>query len=669
MNARPRFCVLDMQVIDPPTGGGRQRLLGLFGALGGPTSYVGTWDWRGRPERRQMLTATLEEHLVPLSPAQFDAVDRESAGIAGGTVIDITFHRLGTLSPDYVAAARAAAAAADVVVFSHPWCWPLVADALRPEQLLVYDAHNVEGLLRVGLLDDGGRGTDLAREVVRLELAMCRAADLVLACSVEDAEGFAALYGIDAAKIRIAANGAFADAVAPAPAGERDALRAQLGLDGTTAFFIGSDYGPNADAARFIADRLAPALPAMRFVVAGGVGASLGGRNLPANVTVTGTIEEAAKRDWLRAADIAVNPMFGGSGTNVKMLDYFAAGLPVVTTATGARGLRGAAGAMRLAESLGFAAALRGLAADAPLREAMSAAARRAVERHYAWERLSPAAGRLLARHGAAKGRDAPFFSVVVPTFRRHAHLDRLVARLARQDCRDFEVVVVDQSEEPWAGAGRDHGVPLHYLHTDLRGAVAARNTGADLARGAVIAFTDDDCEPHPGWLEGARAAFDDPDVVGVEGLILSDKVGDPDWRWVTNDGFEGIGFMTANLFVRAAAFHRLGGFDPDFEEPHFREDTDLGWRLQAIGLVPFSREAWVFHPPHPRREERESLEARSRFFEKDALLLRKHPGRYPDLLRREAQWTHNPHFRAHLLRGAERYGVTVPEDLLALMG
>lgn len=666
--AGPRFCLLDMQVIDPPTGGGRQRLLGLFGTLGGPTAYVGTWDWRGQPERRQMLTATLEEHLLPLSEAQFDAVQRESAGINGGTVIDITFHRLAGLSPDYVTAARAAAAAADIVICSHPWCWPLVAPALRAEQLLVYDAHNVEGLLRLGLLDDGGRGTALAREVVRLELALCRAADLVLACSVEDAEGFARLYGIDAAKLRIAANGAFADAIRPAIPAEREQARARLGLAAEPlAFFIGSDYGPNADAARFIADRLAPALPAMRFVVAGGVGASLPRETAP-NLIVTGTIEEAAKAEWLAASDIAINPMFGGSGTNVKMLDYFAAGLPVVTTATGARGLRGVAGAMRVADTLTFASALRNLAGDAKLRAEMATAARRAVERHYAWERLSPATGRLLARHAAGKGA-APFFSVVVPTFNRHEHLDRLVARLARQAFADFEVIVVDQSDTPWPGAAADHGLALHYLHTDLRGAVAARNTGADLARGRVIAFTDDDCEPPPGWLAAARPAFDDPLVVGLEGLITSEHVGDPEWRWVSNDGFEGVGFMTANLFVRAAAFHRLGGFDLDFEQPHFREDTDLGWRLQAIGRVPFSRAAWLFHPAHRRDTERESLAERSRFFEKDALLLRKHPERYRALFRAECQWTHNPHFRDHLLRGAERYGVTVPAELLAMMG
>jgi hypothetical protein len=64
----------------------------------------------------------------------------------------------------------------------------------------------------------------------------------------------------------------------------------------------------------------------------------------------------------------------------------------------------------------------------------------------------------------------------------------------------------------------------------------------------------------------------------------------------------------------------------------------------------------------------RESIEARSRLFERDALLLRKHPDKYPLLMRREAQWTHNPAFWKHLLEGLRRYQVAVPQDVLRLM-
>jgi len=50
-------------------------------------------------------------------------------------------------------------------------------------------------------------------------------------------------------------------------------------------------------------------------------------------------VDEDEKRELYKLADIAINPMFGGSGTNLKMLDYMSAGIPVVTTPIGARGI------------------------------------------------------------------------------------------------------------------------------------------------------------------------------------------------------------------------------------------------------------------------------------------------------------------------------------------
>jgi GT2 family glycosyltransferase len=84
----------------------------------------------------------------------------------------------------------------------------------------------------------------------------------------------------------------------------------------------------------------------------------------------------------------------------------------------------------------------------------------------------------------------------------------------------------------------------------------------------------------------------------GLEGRVASSRAEDPAWRAVTNEGSAGMAFITANLFVRSDAFNRLNGFDVAFEEPHFREDTDLGWRLQSLGNVPYAADAWVYHLP-----------------------------------------------------------------------
>jgi glycosyltransferase involved in cell wall biosynthesis len=97
-------------------------------------------------------------------------------------------------------------------------------------------------------------------------------------------------------------------------------------------------------------------------------------------------------------------------------------------------------------------------------------------------------------------------FSVVIPTFNRPAALARCLASLTRQDySKDrFEVIVIDDGSHPPLDASLVRCFPL--LNLRLRrqtnaGPAAARNLGALLARGRLLAFTDDDCEPDAGWL------------------------------------------------------------------------------------------------------------------------------------------------------------------------
>jgi glycosyltransferase involved in cell wall biosynthesis len=670
---RLNVVVLDMQPIHPACGGGRLRLLGLYHALGAhlPTTYLGTYDWPGPGHRDHQLTPTLREIDVPLSERHFAASDDWRRLAGDKTVIDASFPMLAHLSPDYVQAVKAEAREADVVVCSHPWVYPLVADVLgRPGQLLVYDAHNVESVLRYRLLADTEIGLRIVRHATAVERDLCRRADLVLACSREDRELFHRLYETPFGKCLVMPNGTFVGD-APGDAARRDSKR-RLGLGHQPlAVFIGSLYPPNEEAAAFICTQLAPAMPGVTFAICGGVGAAIDREALArrgiGNVRITGVLDDAGRRDYLQAADAAVNPMFSGSGTNIKMFDFMAAGLPVVSTPTGARGIDLSESALHICAPAEFAGALQRILHDREYAARLGAAARRLACDSYAWERLSPRLGRLLTRH-RPDGRPRPFFSVVVPTYERQAHLPRLLDCLAEQSCRDFEVILVDQSATPWEVPDRYASLDILYEHTDVKGTSRARNLGAWLARGDVVAFTDDDCQPEPDWLRNARPYFDEPAVVGVEGLIVSDRIDDPDYRAVTNVGFEGIGFMTANLLLRRETFNAIDGFDEQFDVP-FREDTDLGWRACALGRIPFGHDVRVFHPPHPRSLEREAQATRARFFEKDALLLKKHPDRYKALFLMEGHYRQTAGFREHFMRGSVKYGVPIDEFYFARLG
>lgn len=657
--------VVDMQPIMPAVGGGRQRLLGLYHALGEDIrcTYIGSYDWPGEPYRDQQLTPGLREVVVPLSAAQHAAAAELSGRLANRTVIDIAFADQVTLSPPWLAAAREQIANADVVVFSHPWCFPPLADDLSDHQLIVYDSQNVESVLRMSLFDDLPEAAPLIQRVAGAEFDLCRRADLVLACSHEDAATFHRIFGIDWTKLRTVPNGIFALRQAPPSAAERAVAKQTLGVtQEALVLFLGSGYGPNNAAARYIGTQLARRMPRTGFAIVGGSGESLAAATLPRNVHAPGIVDEARKHLWLTAADAAINPILEGSGTCIKMFDYMAAGLPVVTTVTGSRGiLRSASPAFLKAGPDTFAQALQQLLGQPGLHASVAASGRRLVEENYAWERISPRLGTLLAMR-SSRSESTPFFTVVIPTYERHQQLDALMHHLDAQSSIDFEVIVVDQSAHPWSHDREAHPFSLRYVRSDIKGAVAARNLGGFLARGEVIAFTDDDCEPRPDWLANARRWFRDPHTVGLEGFIRSDHLDEPEWRPVTNIGCIGLGFMTANLLVRNAAFQQLDGFDSAFDRPHFREDTDFGWRLQKLGKVPFAPDVEVFHPAQSRGIERESTQARGRFFVKDALLLKKHPEKYRELFCTEAHYAGTEGFWENLCRGLELYKIKMPD-------
>ena len=493
----------------------------------------------------------------------------------------------------------------------------------------------MESVLRADILAGSSRSHEVIELVVATEYEMCRRADLVLACSQEDRLLFSRLYDLSTDNIRVVPNGIFAKEEEPASHEEKKSLKKALGVQSHfLGVFLGSEYGPNNEAAVFIAEEVCARYPDVQFAIMGGCCAALDDKARPANLLTLGIVEEDIKNQWLRAADIALNPLRNGSGTSIKMFDFLARGLPTVATACGARGIAssGSGEAYRVVPITQVAHALGEILNDAALRERMAAAGRQLVLDFYAWERISPNLGRLMAKRRREKLWGKTFFSVVIPTYERPRHLDRLMACLQAQEEKDFEVIIVDQSAKPWDGRDKEWPFRLMYHWTKVKGAVKARNTGGNFASGKIIAFTDDDCEPEATWLKNARTIFETESVVGIEGLVRSSRHDDPDWRPVSNVGFEGIGFMTANLMVRNECFQQLDGFDLAFDNPHFREDTDFGWRLQEIGKVPFAENVKVYHPPHRRDVVRESHEERGRFFEKDALLLKKHPGKYLEL-------------------------------------
>ena len=87
---------------------------------------------------------------------------------------------------------------------------------------------------------------------------------------------------------------------------------------------------------------------------------------------------------------LSLNPMMSGSGTNLKMLDYMAAGLPVVSTAVGARGIDLKNGIHAVICGVDeFPAKISEILNDNKLSEFLSSNGRELVKAHYVWKEIA----------------------------------------------------------------------------------------------------------------------------------------------------------------------------------------------------------------------------------------------------------------------------------------
>jgi len=165
-----------------------------------------------------------------------------------------------------------------------------------------------------------------------VEVALLRAMDGVVAVSEADRARITEA-GVPDARVSVVPHGVDADAYG----GRAVDLRVRYGLGGgPVVFFHGTlHYGPNADAVRYLAEELAPRLPGRATLLLAGMSPP---RALETDrVRFTGPLDDLPAH--IEAADVCVCPIFAGGGTRMKLLEYFAAGKAVVSTAIGAEGL------------------------------------------------------------------------------------------------------------------------------------------------------------------------------------------------------------------------------------------------------------------------------------------------------------------------------------------
>ncbi len=168
----------------------------------------------------------------------------------------------------------------------------------------------------------------------------------------------------------------------------------------------------------------------------------------------------------------------------------------------------------------------------------------------------------------------------------------------------DYEVILVDDgSTDDTAEIAESLG--LRVIRQDNAGPAAARNAGARLAKGDILAFTDADCVPTSNWLLYLTAPFQNPDVVGTKGTYRTQQRSlsarfvqqEYEFKYERMARQASIDFIdTYSAAYRRDVFLKNGGFETAFPAPSV-EDQELSFRLARKGYrMVFAPQAVVYH-------------------------------------------------------------------------
>jgi GT2 family glycosyltransferase len=216
-------------------------------------------------------------------------------------------------------------------------------------------------------------------------------------------------------------------------------------------------------------------------------------------------------------------------------------------------------------------------------------------------------------------------------------------ALLTEQTYKNFEIVIVDQSDNPYPESFRDPACreKVKYVHLERKNLPNARNVGIARSDGRIILFLDDDVEPDADLLYFHYMNYRNKKVGGVSGRVkekvsltnTSTAGGTIALSGRTLMNFESLSkhpvcsACGANMSFSRDAVEKTGNFDSRFDGISLLEEVDYSYRIRAAGYeIMYEPKASVNHfragaGGCRHKNERQALYAR---FRNTALFYRK---------------------------------------------
>ena len=175
-----------------------------------------------------------------------------------------------------------------------------------------------------------------------------------------------------------------------------------------------------------------------------------------------------------------------------------------------------------------------------------------------------------------------PFISVIIPTLNRYNYLEDVLKDLEAQEYKNFEVIIIDQSNPFKEGFYQNRNLNLQVIHQQEKALWFARNKGIKLSKADYLLFYDDDSRVESDWITQHLKTLDffHADISsGVSLSVVGAKV-------PTHYGFFRWGDQidTGNFLIKKEVFKTTGLFDLQFEGQRMG-DGEFGLRCYLQGF------------------------------------------------------------------------------------
>lgn len=169
-----------------------------------------------------------------------------------------------------------------------------------------------------------------------------------------------------------------------------------------------------------------------------------------------------------------------------------------------------------------------------------------------------------------------PKVSIVIPTLNRYTYLKDILTDLEQQDYKNFEVVVVDQSEPFQPAFYEDFKLSINLIRQEEKALWLARNTAIENATGDVIALSEDDVRVNSNWISEHLKCLDFFEAQVSAGVFYPQGQEIPKERSFFCVASQ---FATGNAMLYKHVFKQVGLFDRQFEKQRMG-DGEFGMRL-----------------------------------------------------------------------------------------